>query len=267
MKPSDFKHYSEYMGGLGDVMLRLIGSAWYSRLDELPDGEEAAVVLMCHNPAASQIWKWHPKRERIRIFDFGFNTPFHPWENLDWRKAHDLPEKSPCPPPYDGKPINFYPSPEDNDLLASLRAVGRYAVFAPVAGSPERTFPPDIQCSIIEGLLDRGIRPVYVGLKRYGRPVPHGSSVDLMDRLSVPGTIKAIQGATAVITAHSSVLHMSWHVKSPVFLLYPKWVRDVYEKHGAVGYFFGANYTTTEHMEFPSYNREAFDRFMTTMSR
>jgi hypothetical protein len=261
VKPSDFKHYAEYMGGLGDVILRLNTSPWYASLENLSPGEEAAVVLMCHNTGASGLWKWHPNRDRIHVFDFGMSHDFHPWENAEWRHVNGLPIESPCPPPYNG-PVRFYPSPEDLPHLNGLRDGGPYAIVAPIAGSSERTIPPELQSGILAGLMEHGIRPVFVGLSRYGRPIQSPGAVDLIDRLSAPGTIEAIRGASLVVTAHSSTLHMAWFEKRPVFLLYPEWVRQVWEKHGPVGYFFGAEFPTTDHMEFRFYSRERLDRLI-----
>lgn len=252
----------EYMGGLGDVVLRLRSTPWYADLDRLPPGEKVAVVLMCHNPGAPDLWRSHPKAGQLIVFDLGMalqpEPNIYPWENEIWRASCGLPERSPFPSPHDGSGVRFYPSPIDLAYLDSVPPMT--AVFSPVAGTSERTFPELLQISIIDSLLERGLRPLLVGHGKYGRPVRHRTSecIDLFGKLSVPGVAEAIRRSAVIVTAHSATLHIAWAIDRPVVLAYPKWVADVFDKHGSVGYFFGANRTNTYHSEFSRFSIECF---------
>lgn len=258
-KPSSFQRYYEYMGGLGDVILRLFSSPWYASLDRLAPGERAAVVLMSHHPDVSQLFKWHPRIAQIEVFDLGFDQAGFPWADPKYRADHHMPVDGPCPPPHDGAPINFYPSPAD---LATIGAFGdrQFVVMCPSAGTPERTFPPGVASEIVDIVIATGTAVVEVGSSKYlnaqyGPLPPRPGLISLVDKLSIPGTIELIRKCRGVITAHSFALHAAWNLKKPVFLLYPKWVRDVFVKHGPIGYFFGANDPGTVHAEFSSYER------------
>lgn len=261
--PVSFERYYEYMGGLGDVILRLGSSPWYASLDRLAPNERAAVVLMCHNPNVAQLFEWHPKISQIEVYDFGFGGhAAHPWEDPVWRAAHQMPAKDPCPPPHDGSQINFYPAPSEVPVIAGF-ASDSFIVVCPTAGSVERTFPVHVADEIVDIAISSGFPVVEIGASYYlsrqhGPLRPRAGLCSLVDKLSVPGTIELIRKARGLVTAHSFTCLAAWQLRKPVFLLYPKWTRDVFDKHGVIGYFFGANDPGTVHAEFSAYNRDLF---------
>lgn len=253
----------EYVGGLGDAILRLYfsGKLWYGALEKMGDLDRAVVALMCHNSNLSEIFKWHPKRKHIGVLDFGFNMGFHPWENEDWRVARGLPAEAICPPHAPAETLTFYPSPEDKPLLDALRGK-KFIVMGATASTDERTIPEPIRHECAREAIKRGFEVLVVGRSRYfhqkrQNDIPMAPGViDAVDRLSVPGTIEAIKLSAGAICAHSAVLHMAWSERKPVFLLYNEWMKKNLLPHGAVGYMQGINRDDTDHMEFSEYMPE-----------
>lgn len=255
--------YMEYIGGLGDAILRMYftGRVWYEALDTLPPGDRAKVVLMSHSPGISEIWKWHPKRDQIDVLDLGFKTPFHPWENEEWRVAHGIPNQSPCPPWAPSETLKFYPAPSDYELLNQLRNE-KFIVLAATASTPEKSIPAAIRQEMATTALEMGFKVLVVGMRHYfkdGRAndieiVP--GVYDSVNNLSVPGTIEAIKLSAGVMTAHSASMNMAWSEKKPVFLLYDDHTGGLYLPGGAVGYMQGMNRPDADHMYISQYAKE-----------
>jgi hypothetical protein len=254
--------YQEYVGGLGDAILRMYfsGKVWYELLDVIPPGDRAKIVLMSHSPGLAEIWKWHPKRDQIDVIDLGFKTSFHPWENQEWRVAHGIPRETPCPPYAPSETLTFYPSPNDLELLYQLRRE-KFVVLAATASTQEKSIPAEIRQEMASTALEMGFKVLVVGLRHYfkdGRSndikiVP--GVYDSVDKLSVPGTIEAIKLSAGVMTAHSASMNMAWSEKKPVFLLYDKVTGDLYLPGGPVGYMQGMNRPDADHMYFSQYTK------------
>jgi hypothetical protein len=261
--------YFELVGGLGDSILRMYfsGKEWYEPLAKLGPNSTAVVSLMCHNPYLAEVFQWHPKADRIHVLDFGFTTPFHPWENEGWRVAHGLPKAAPCPPYAPSKSLRFYPSPEDEAVLSELKAKP-FIILAATAGQPEKTIPLYTREKIASVALDEGFNVVVVGRSRYflGERTSDVSFVDgiinVVDRLSVPGVAQAVKRAAGVVSADTSVLHMAWQEYRPVFLLYNHWTVENLLPHGPVGYMQGINRPDTDHMEFTQFETGRFARWL-----
>lgn len=255
--------YQEYVGGLGDAILRMYfaGELWYKILENLPPKEHAVVTLMCHNPFLAEVWKWHPKQKQIHVLDLGFTTPFHPWENRDWRVANGLPPEAPCPPHAPASTMEFYPSAADWKILSPLLSGEPYIVVAATAGGTGKSFPDEIRKSVARVVRKARFQCVVVGrgmyLAREGRDrdvEPGFGIVDAVDRLSVPGMIEAVKGAAGVVSADTSVLHAAWQEHRPVFLLYNRWTLENLVSRGPGGYMQGIDRPDTDHMEFDAYS-------------
>lgn len=266
--------YMEFVGGLGDVILRMYfsGRLWYEALETMPEGERAKIVLMCHNPYLAEIFKWHPKKKQIDLFDFGFTTPFHPWENKEWRQARDLPDEAVCPPYSPSETMKFYPSPSDKELLKELRGE-RFIVLSATASTDDKSIPRQMGAELTKIALDKGFKVLVVGRRKYfhdGRVndveiVP--GVIDAVDNLTVPGTIEAIKLSKGVITAHSAALHMAWSENIPVFLIYNEFIKKVVVPCGPVGYMQGMNRKDTDHMEFSEYQKERAYKWLEKLPR
>jgi hypothetical protein len=257
--------YAELLGGLGDALLRVYSHEHvYASLAKLPPDKKAAVVLMCHNPALAELFKWHPMNlsGQLSVFDLGFNTPFHPWEDASWRRAHGLPAQSPCPMGGAVQHLEVYPDLTDKAMVNYIKAEGPYLILHPSAGQSDRDVPQN-QCeSMTELAKKRGLKVYVIGHSKYIRHTPIQGAEDLTNRLSVPGMIVAIRNAAGVITSHSSVTHVAWRESRPVFMLYPDWVKNTYVSRGAVGYMEGINRPDCDHMLFPEYREDRFSKWM-----
>jgi hypothetical protein len=262
--------YQEYVGGLGDAILRMYfsGEVWYKLLERLPPKEHAVITLMCHNPYLAEVWQWHPKRKQIHVVDLGFTTPFHPWENKEWRVANGLPPEAPCPPHAPAATMEFYPSISDWKLLTPLMSNEPYIVLAATAGGAGKSFPDEVRRSVISAITKARFKCLVVGrsmyLKREGRDrdaEPAFGVIDAVDKLSVPGMIEAVKGAAGVVSADTSVLHAAWQEHRPVFLLYNQWTAENLVPRGPGGYMQGIDRPDTDHMQFSEYTNERFSNW------
>jgi hypothetical protein len=229
---------------------------------------------MSHNPYVAELFRWHPKAPQIHVMDLGFTTPFHPWENREWRIEHGLPAEAPCPPRAPQLGLKFYPSPEDGEMLDRLRALGRYVILAATAGAPDKTIPRAFRENIARAAADMEVPLVVVGrshyLKREGRERELEETrgvVDATDRLSVPGMIEAVRMASGVVTADTSVLHVAWQEFRPVFLMYNRWCKENLVSRGPVGYMQGIDRPDCDHMEFSEYGYGRFLKWLRESAR
>ncbi|MGH8897005.1 MAG: hypothetical protein ACRDZ4_08300, partial [Egibacteraceae bacterium] len=168
-RPRRAARYAEFMGGLGDALLRAFHTDSYAQFEGLGPDQEGAVALMCHNPYTADLFRWHPYAERLFVYDLGFTTPFHPWGNREWRLAHGLPAASPCPGPASSAPLRFYPGPEDEQVLAELARLGDYVVFAGLAGTEDRDIPYPLREDLVDVATRGGRAVVVLGRSRYFR--------------------------------------------------------------------------------------------------
>ena len=264
----------ELFGGLGDVFLSIYHTKNYEILDTLSPEDRATITLLVHNPAVRELFEWHPKRRQFDIKEIGLVQPPTP----DTRPKLGIPQ-----PTFDliglrpPNPLTYYPSPADQKVLAELESLGDYIIFNTTAGQKDRNLPLAAQEQAAALAIDAGFHVVHVGrtynhLTRIDGPwaghhveqrmLPRAGVLDCVDKLSVPGTALAVQGAAATFCCHSALCILSWFMKKPVFVMYPK--RDP-----EIGYFrngspwtFGRDYTTTVHRTLGEWNPEEFCNFL-----
>lgn len=259
----------EFGGGLGDVITVMYTSNRYASLETLTPEEEVLIVLTSHNPCVGEFFRWHPKRGQFKIRDVGF---WWPNEDVEKRKLHNLPQA----PPYIFERqsiLRFYPAPDEAEGLNLLSSLGRYVVVSACAGGIDRNIPRHVVEEAIRLAVDRGFKVVVIGRKynigRLGNreeyEFPETPNVlNLVDRLSIPATAEAIKYAAGILCCHSGMCLLSWYLHKPVFLLYPKAVRDTHF-HSTHQYTFGKDFPTTMHMQFSEYKRELFEGFLSSL--
>jgi hypothetical protein len=264
--PQEMK-WIRFAGGLGDIANYMWTSDSYNCLDRLESDEQATVVLVCHNPFAKELFQWHPKRSRFSVKDLGF---WWPNQDAEMSRKHGIPREQ----PYVGmlqERCNLYPSPEDLRVLGELRKCAPYIVMSTSAGSVDRNIPSPICEQAVDLAIGLGFKVIQVGrtygesrseVKLLGRP----GFLNLIDRLSVPGTALALEGAAGIFTCFSASLLFSWHLKRPVFLLYPEAVGGR-EFHCVSHYTFGKDNPDTRHMAFSGYSRERFIEWLSILKR
>ena len=221
--------YFEFGGGLGDIFSQIFVGSGYRHLAALPAPESATVGLITHNPFARELFTWLPGAGRLTILDRGYWSPA---EDAEQRPRHGFPPKPPSSFYFGRAPVVFYPSPDDAPVLAEL-AMRPYVAFSASAGLPERDIPKAIVQHLAATAQARGFATVFLGRSyaRQGRAEYRPSAeegLDLVDRLSVPGTALAVTGAAALVCCHSALNLLAWHLRRPQFLLYPK---SVDERH------------------------------------
>lgn len=263
----------EFGGGLGDVLTRIYNSSSYSELEDLSPNEEATVVLMSHNPHAKELFSWHPKASQLEIRDVGF---WWPNEDLAMRAVHGLP---PAPPVHLARQesVRFHPSPADQLILQEL-GPAPYIVLNAGAGSPDRNVPNSICNDALSAISEKwlknhSMRAIAVG-RTYTRerrveprfPAREGF-VDLIDQLSVPGTIELIRGSAGVFCCHSALCLVAWYLNKPVFLTYPKHVGSREIDPPSHQYNLGKDRPSTIHLEFKRYTRGEFERFLDVVEK
>jgi hypothetical protein len=253
--------YLEFGGGLGDVFNQMYHNGAYNVLRDLRQGELARVALFSHNPSAKELFEWHPKRAQFRIIDCGYFCIAE--EEKVEREKWGLPMVPQILPTKD-KFIEFFPNPvewmPDNRNIAYIinertrraqrrlliedRFPGRrqskqltdaeewkIVVIAAAASEPSRNLPPEFVDSVCKELITQGYLPVQVGKSypRFDRREYHSPlAVDLIDQLTVPATAILLQQSWGLITCHSALNILAWHLRKPQWLLYSK---SIYERH------------------------------------
>lgn len=252
----------EFGGGLGDVITMMFNSDRYTSLEDLPPEERALIVIICHNPAAKEFFLWHPKVGQFTIRDLGF---WWPHEDVEKRKFHGLPPG----PPFIWKKqesLTFFPAPDEAEGLAYLKGLGKYLVVSACAGGRDRNVPRKIVDEVIKSALGRGLKVVAIG-RKYNPDLheeydftPADGLLNLVGRLSAPATAIAVAQSAGVFCCHSAMCLLSWYLRKPVFLLYPKHTRETHFKTSHQ-YTFGKDFPTTVHAEFSDYSAELRERF------
>lgn len=262
----------ETRGGLGDAFITFHETDAYQRICQMGPKDEAYVSIISHNPFVDEIFKWHPNRDRIKVVKSRFF--FHEYQNVEMRRNAGLADKPPpaCPK-RERKPIPFFSSPEDGKVLVSLLPKVPYLAVAPTSSGMEvenRSLPPNLIETAFTSARFRKIPIVLLGRNYQG---PHAFKpgftgptkdgvVDLIDKLSVPGTAQVIKRAGAVLSAHSALLLLSWYERRPTFVAYPPKYFHHDFSNPISPFVFGKDYPTTEHMLFKDYSMGRFDKFL-----
>lgn len=222
--------YFEFGGGLGDVIHQMYDRGYYNHL---LTQHAADVALISHNPFVHEILAWHPNLDKLRVRSLGY------WDMKDDamnRKKYGIPGGREWMPDHAAKNVTVFPSPDDEENLEGFR--GRikerpYIVVAASAGEPDRTIPLAILREAIRPLREMGMAIVITGrtYERNGRREDYAGCLEdqcLIDILSVPGTLRLLEGAAGLVTCHSALNIAGWHLRIPQLLLYPA---SVHHRH------------------------------------
>lgn len=216
----------EFSGGLGDIFTRMYADGGYRFLDDLTPRDLVTVAVISHNPFAFEIFSHHPRAAQIDLRTLEYWLPH---DDAIMRVRHRLPTKI-WRYPIANRPVRFYPFPGDDAVLRELDG-RRFVAFAVSAGLPDRDIPTGIVDDLAKRAHARGYRPVFVGrgYDRHGRREYRpdaAQGLDLVDRLSVPGVARALQGAAGLVSCHSALSMLAWLTRKPQLLLYPQSVRE-----------------------------------------
>ena len=254
-------YYLEFGGGLGDIFNQIFNYSSYRGLEDLRPSDTATIAIICHNPFAYELFEWHPNRPQIEVRQF-------PYMNLNEdvlnRQKLGLAGAllTSC-----RDDTNFFPSNNDMAILHSL-SFERTLVISASAGLPERSIPNSIVDRIIDTAIDSGFKIFVIGrtFSRHGRreyvPTERENVSILIDKLSVPGTIELLRRSCGLITCHSAINILGWHVHIPQFLLLPKSVWMQHFFRGRNEWNFGILQNQTFCCLFDSYSDELYRHFL-----
>ena len=262
------RYYTEYGGGLGDIFNQIYRWGTYPMLECIAPEDHVDITFICHNPAIGELLQWHSKRSQFTIYTPGYCQPR---EIAEFKKQHQLPTCKPNLPmiPADVTDIHFFSNPEEADTLSAAMSEP-YVVFAPSAGMQNRNIPDALLDPVQLGVLhNTPLRIVHVG-KNYGRdyrvepPVmQHDRVLDMVDKLSIPATAKLVEGSAGVITSHSALNILAWHLRKPQLLLYPQSVVDRHRMGpNPDEWMFGIEFPETTHCLFDQYTEQHVQRFV-----
>jgi O-methyltransferase len=258
-------YYLEYGGGLGDIFNQIYNRSDYRGLMDLGVSDRAIVALICHNPFAKELFAWHPKRQQLDVRPLPY---WPPSENAVNRRRYRL-GGAQLNAIHD-RPVSFYPSDHDHQLLDKVRHLSRgrpLIVLAASAGLPERNIPATLLDRTVAQLLASDTVVVAVGrnYERHGRCelIPEsGQVLNYVDQLSVPGTAELVRSANGLITTHSSMNILGWHLRIPQLLVYPPSVVERHFKNGRDEWSFGLDWDITFHSTFDDLDNNVVDAFL-----
>ena len=218
--------YFEYGGGLGDVINQIYRFGSYQCLEMLDENLHAKVGLICHNTFVTELFENHPKKQFFEVLQAPY---FHGSSNEQAiRNQYGLNHIVSFPQRLD-LPTNFYNLESDAEYISKLDGK-KYIVVLPNAGQSNRSFSKELFASICEKILsETDFSVVYVDrtYERFSREnikyddFDNERFINFCDKISVPATINLIKDSVGVISAHSSMIIPTWHVRKPNLCLYP----------------------------------------------
>jgi hypothetical protein len=264
--------YLEFGGGLGDIFNQMYLRFQYNILADLGPKDNARVGIISHNPFIGELFRWHPKRSQMEIIECGY---WHQSDEAVNRIKWNLPALGFCPLPEKKGPIEFHISDiEQNTLNKLLGSLGKtFVVISAAAGLPDRNLPDSILASVFKLGLDCPLVLVGRNYERCGRrEVDPARIVELLnndratcvhnvvDQFSVPAIAKLVQASSGIITCHSALSILGWHLRKPQLLLYPESVRV---RHFITKdeWSFGSAFAETVHGTFDEYSEMLAIRF------
>lgn len=275
----DFVNRTRYMivgGGLGDIFNHFHMTPCYADLETLKDGERVFVFLASHNSCAVELFKWHRNASRITMVDTGILNVLYSQNENDKRVREEMGIRTECEHRWENwpRPVVYYPSPADVEILERTKAMGKYVVFALTASNVSRSIDKGSGENAARICQKLGYKVVLTGrnyqFNDHGRReqkrdeirLENPDVIDLIDRLTVPGTAKLVEGASAVFTCHSALCMLAWHLQKPTFVLYDDFAKRTYFTHKFEGYSFGAGFPKNDHARLDQYSDERFTKFI-----
>lgn len=265
----------ELHAGLGDIFLSLHRESYYENLFALTSRNRISIYINSHNPFVREIFDWHPVHERLDIF---VSRQFFPENtNPEVRVKYGFPPEFRHGPfrPRDPGPLPFYPSPLDSRILKDLVPRRPFLLAALSASSPPKSIPAWIAEAAVGECRSRGIPVILTGrtyhplfnplLKLHHEEVVVGGDgvVNLIDRLTIPGTAIVLKRCSAMLSCHSALNILGWFERKPQFLCYPESIRRLhFSRQEPDLWSFGKDYPETRHMTFDRFTPQSFGRFL-----
>lgn len=250
----------QWGGGLGDIFNNLYKSGQYAALAFLHPDVKVSVLLFCHSPGAVEIFKYHPKRNQLDVKNFGFQKQEDLIRTLKEHDAFKIPRLRGT-----HGPVHWYPFPEDKEYIDLLKDK-RYVIFSTTSSDPVRDIPRAVVDKLIKHFIKLGYYIVPIGknyisvdghksLRKEQEFPKHEKIINLIDKVSVPGTAVLVKNAVGTITCHSSTNLLAWNLRKPNILLYDSVSETRYDFIGkGTQWTFGKDFLTTYHLCFDNFD-------------
>lgn len=252
-----------FHGGLGDVLMRI-----YQRteFETLTRSEDAWVLLGNGNPYNTELFRWLPNADKLRLVDCTARRETNKWgpkdkreERWTWREYLGwlgLPEEAYCRG--EARAVGYgwdhvWTAPDQRGLESGVVVIQSHA------GSPRRDVPPAVLQVIVQGLEARGLRPVIVTrdfiryrsgvMQHQFEEVPTNLRRLQVRNLSVPATLRMVQDAVGTIGLHSALVHAAAGMARPTLALQNGIVLETREKSKTYFYYEDYPHVTTLNIE------------------
>ena len=266
------QYYVEFGGGLGDIFQQIYRNGEYTALERLGPDETATIGLVTHNPYAQEIFAAHPKQAQLDVRAVGYWLPEDDAANRRRRGLPESAERHARRLPSRGGPVTFHPTAADLEVLEAVarRRLGEakpLVVFSLSAGEPYKSVPRPLVPWLVDAVAAAGGLPGFVGrtYERHFREELKGpwlaAGIDLIDRLSVPGTARLVQQAAGIVCCHSSVSMLAWMERKPQLLLYPRALFEAFIQP-RTQWAVGIDYPETVHGLFDDDRAPLMERFV-----
>ena len=198
---------------------------WYSNLLNLKPEDTCEILLVCLNPFIKEMFEWHPKRDQLNLHWPGYWTPASDRE-MRLKNGFHLEDVQ---PPGPSSPPIFYSSGRDKQILSELN-LKKTIVVSASAGTKDRNIPDAVMFDVLRFLKTRDFDVVGIG-RTFERGGGHEEfdygktgfyARNLVDQLSIPGTIELVSKCAGVISCHSAAILMAWWFRKPNILIVPK---------------------------------------------
>ncbi|MGP1679571.1 MAG: hypothetical protein ACTS6J_20760 [Burkholderiales bacterium] len=258
-------NYMKFGGGLGDVINQCYNDGNYKSLEGIT--QKIAILIFCHNKFSTEIFTQHPKHELLEIRYEGYpSIPDASRIRQNLAKAGYRPIASSPAPQF--RDVIFYPAQSDRSFLETLPP--KFISIQPFSGSSDRDVPPSIVKAIDDHAAQIGVPLIVIGrnYEKKGKITKEeftspNSALNLIDKLSVPGTIELVKRSALFIGGHSSMNLAAWHNRVPNYILFPEHVRQRHFKPGqADEWSFGRHYPETRIDLFSAFSTEKIKQLL-----
>lgn len=264
----------EFAGGLGDIFFQCYHGGAYNIIRDLEPEDTARVDVISHNPFAHEIFALHPKAKQIKLRHLGW---WHIQLDAEERVKQDLPPRlrNRLLPAKD-QFVDWHPTPADWAYLNPL-AERCYLVLSACGSEDYKSLTQSTLDDIVNYLLvNTNLNIVLVG-RSYVRTDPNCQGrtervptqtssriINLIDKLTIHGTAKAIENSIGVITTHSACGILGWCMRKPQYLLYPAshYESNIAPKNPYTMWGFGSDYYHTVHNTFENFEIADLRKFL-----
>lgn len=256
-----------FVGGLGDMVIAMYESDNYTRFDQLGPDDTGRVGFYTANPFVAELFDHHPNRHKITV---EVRPLCFPIDEARMRAVGVDPADGWMPR---STPVIFHPSPADARILGEIPR-SRYVIFSLSAGHQVRSIRAPIAQQAVAVARAAGYTVVLIG-RSYNVRSEVGDwnrqevvldeqegVVNLIDKLTVPGSLASLERAAGVFCCHSAICLASWYLNKPTYTLYPVGVTGQWDRPTHRRFWPGMNQERSWQSAFEAWNPDNFRLFV-----